>query len=275
VTAIALALGAALAWGVGDYLGGVGARRFSTLAVLAGSQIVGLTSVALVVAVQGRPPFGSAGFAFGLAAGIGGVVGLGALYRGLAIGAMSVVAPISAAAAAIPVVYGLARGERPSQLQLAGIAVALLGVFLAAREPGRAGRIASGVGLAVLAAVGFGWYFVAIDAATAADPLWAVLAARSASCTLAVVVTLRAGALRLPRAALPIVAAVGIFDVSANVMLVYALTHGYISIVSVVASLYPVATVALAYGLLGERIARAQTFGVVLALTGVALISAG
>ncbi|HVM18057.1 MAG TPA: EamA family transporter [Gaiellaceae bacterium] len=276
MTAVVLALAASVSWGVGDFLGGIGSRRASTLAVLAVSQAVGLVGIAVVVVATGRAPFGPAAAAAAVAAGVAGVVGLGALYRGFAVGAMGVVAPIAASAAVVPVVYGLARGERPGELQLAGMAAALAGVVLASREPGPVGRrVAAGVGLALVAAVGFGGYIVAIDAAAAADPLWAVLVARAVSSALAVAVATARRSVLLPRRLLPLGGAIGILDVGANVLLVLALTRGYVSVVSVLASLFPVVTVGLAAVVLGERLARTQALGAALALLGVALIASG
>ena len=276
MTAIALALGAGVAWGAGDFLGGLGARRIATLTVLAVSAPIGLLAVAVWVVVDGEPAPPAATVALAAGAGVAGIVGLGALYRGMAVGAMAVVAPISAAAAVVPVVVGLAVGDRPSAPQLAGMAVVLVGVALASRETGEGTRrLAAGVPLALLAACGFGLYFVLIDPAADDGAAWAVLVARSASTAVAVTAALarRSG---LPRGGdLPLLAVIGVCDVAANVMLAVALTQGLVGLVSVLASLYPAVTVLLARALLGERVARAQRAGVALALGGVALIAAG
>jgi uncharacterized membrane protein len=276
VTAIALALGASLCWGAGDFLGGLGARRLATLTVLAASTLAGLVGVAAFVAVRGDAPPPGEAIALAAAAGLAGALGLGALYRGMAVGAMAVVAPISSAAAVIPVVVGLVMGDRPSALQLVGMAVVLGGVALASREPGVGGRrLAAGVPLALLAALGFGLYFLLIDPASDDGAAWAVLVARSASAVAAgtLALALRSG---LPRRAdLPLLVTVGIFDVSANAMLAVALTKGLVGLVAVLSSLYPVVTVLLARAVLGERVAPAQRAGVALALGGVAVIAAG
>jgi drug/metabolite transporter (DMT)-like permease len=275
VTAIALALGASVLWGVGDFLGGVTSRRLATLTVLAYSQTAGLVGI-LVAAVFVADDFLSfVGFGAAMLAGIGGLVGLGALYRGMAVGAIGVVAPISATAAVIPVTVGLLRGERPSALQLFGIAVALVGVFLVSREPGQTGRLAAGVPLALLAALGFGSYFLFIDRASSDDALWAVVVARSTSSLLAVVAAASRRSLHAPRRLLPTLIAIGLFDVGANLLLALALNEGFVSIVSVLASLYPVITIALAVVLLRERPNRGQAAGAAAALTGAAMIAAG
>jgi drug/metabolite transporter (DMT)-like permease len=276
VTAVALALGASVAWGVGDYLGGVNSRRLSAVTVLAFSQAAGLVGILLVAIVAGDTgALTAAGAAAGLAAGICGAIGLGGLYAGMARGAIGVVAPISAAAAVIPVIVGLATGERPSSLQLVGIVVALVGVALAAREPGAVSSIAAGVPFALLAVLGFGGYYVFIDRAAADDVFWGVVVARSCSSLVSVVFAAARGQLRMPVRAVPAVAVVGLFDVAANVLVAAALTQGLVSVVSVLASLYPVVTIALAVTLLRERPARSQAIGGAGALVGAAFIAAG
>jgi uncharacterized membrane protein len=275
VTAIALALGVSVLWGVGDFLGGVTSRRLATLTVLAYSQTAGLVGILVAAAFLADDFLSFVGFSAAMLAGIGGLVGLGALYRGMAVGAIGVVAPISATAAVIPVTVGLLRGERPSTLQLLGIAVALVGVFLVSREPGQTGRLAAGVPLALLAALGFGSYFLLIDRASSDDALWAVVVARSTSSLLAIVAAASRRALHAPRRLLPTLIAIGLFDVGANLLLALALNEGFVSIVSVLASLYPVITIALAVVLLRERPNSGQAAGGAAALAGAAMIAAG
>ena len=277
MTAIALALGASLAYGLGDFLGGLKSRALHVATVLALSQLAGLAAILvwLLLSRDAFPGGGAIGWAAG--AGIGGAAGLAALYRGLAIGAMGIVAPISAVAAAVPFTVGVAGGERPGALQVAGIAVALAGVALASREPAaQGGGRAAGVGLALAAAAGFGLYFVCMDRAAEQSVAWAVASARSLSVVLALAAALAIGVSLRPAARhLPAVAAVGLCDVGANVLFALASTRGYLSVVSVLTSLYPVVTVALAALLLHERIARMQRVGVGGALAGAALITAG
>jgi drug/metabolite transporter (DMT)-like permease len=277
VTAIALALGAGVAWGLGDYLGGVMSRRLHVLTVLAVSQVVGFVAVLVWVAVSGEGFPGWSAAAWSAAAGIGGCLGLASLYRGMAVGAMAIVAPISAVSAVIPFAVGVISGERPGALQVVGIVLALVGVAFASREPPElGGGRAAGVGLALLAAAGFGAYYVFLDQAADESVPWAVATARGTSSLLAVTAALAVGVTLAPgRRLFPVVAAVGLCDVGANVLVGLALTEGYLSVVSVLASLYPVVTVALASILLRERIAPAQGVGVAGALTGAALITAG
>jgi drug/metabolite transporter (DMT)-like permease len=277
VTAIALALAASISWGLGDFLGGLKSRSLHVLTVLALSQVVGFAAVLLWPVVSGEEPPGPAALSLAVVAGLGGCLGLGALYRGMAVGAMGIVAPISAVAAAIPFTVGVVSGERPSALQVAGILLALAGVALASREPAeRGGGVSAGVGLALLAAVGFGLYFVFLDRAAEESVPWAVTTARGTSSLVAIAVAFAVGvSLRpgLPHA--PALVAIGLCDVAANVLFGLASTRGYLSVVAVLASLYPIVTVGLAALLLHERIARAQRFGVAGALAGAALITAG
>jgi drug/metabolite transporter (DMT)-like permease len=190
---------------------------------------------------------------------------------------MGIVAPISAVSAVIPFAVGIASGERPSALQIAGILLALVGVAVASREPrARGGGRAAGIGLALTAALGFGFYFVFADRAADESVPYAVATARGMSLLLALVAALLVGAsLRPGRGALPVLALVGLCDVGANMLFSLATIRGYLSIVSVLAALYPVVTVALAAVVLHERVARTQRFGVVGALTGAAMITAG
>lgn len=274
MTAIGLALAASVLWGVGDFLGGLTSRRLATLAVVAISQLFGFVGILVVALFAGGDFLGTSAIAAAMAAGVAGAVGLAGLYRGMAIGAMGVVAPISASAAVIPLTVGLAQGERPSGLALGGVALALVGVVLVSREPGAGLRLSAGVPLALVAALGFGGYFVFMDHASADDAYWAVVVARAFSSTLALGIAAARDALRVGSGSLPVLALIGFFDVGANLALALALNEGLVSLVSVVASLYPVGTVLLAVLVLRERPAPSQALGGALALGGVGLISA-
>lgn len=274
--AVALALGASLSWGLGDFLGGLSARRLPALVVVALSQLAGLAAVASFVLARGDGPPGWRALLPAALAGMAGALGLAALYRAMAIGAMGVAAPISATAAAIPFAAGLAEGDRPSAAQTAGAALAVLGVVLVSRERAAGARVASGVGLAAASAVAFGLFFVGIDAASDEGAAWAVLAARAASCSLALAVALSVrAAIRPALPSLRVLALIGTLDMGANVLFAAASTRGLVGIVSVLASLYPVVTVALARLVLDERIERHQLGGGAAALAGVGLIAAG
>lgn len=276
--AAALALGAAVAWGAADFLGGLKSRAISTLVVVAVSQAAGLVLVGVVLAVRADAAPADRFVLYAALGGIAGAVGIGALYRGLALGAMSIVAPITATGAVIPVVFGVAAGERPTAFQSAGLVLALVGVALAARQPGGepGPRLATGVGLALLAAVGIGSFLVALDAASEGGVAWALFVQRAVclGIVLAAAAFVRPAVSVVPVVLVPVLA-VGALDMSANALFAVASTRGLVSLVAVLASLYPVMTIILARRLLGERIARVQQLGVLSALAGVVLITAG
>jgi len=274
LTVLLLALGASVAWGVSDFVGPLLSRTLGTLRVLFWAQIGGCAAIAIAVAVRGDGPAGW-GVLFAIAASFGGMLGLFAYYRGMAVGAMSVVAPIAGVSAIVPVIFGIATGDRPSAAQYAGIACALAGVGLASIEQHEgARRVAAGVGLALLAAIGFGFYFPWMHAAGEIDFWWASLVFRlTALGIVAAAVAVDRPALKLGRKELAIVVAVGIGDTLGNLLFAAASGHGLVSLTSVLASLYPIVTVMLAAAVLRERVAPTQRAGIVLTLAGVALIS--
>ena len=177
-------------------------------------------------------------------------------------------------------IVGVATGERPGALQAAGIAAAFVGVILATTRPAATRTAApsrEALALAGVAALGFGGFFVGMDAAVEdADPFWALLAARtSAGLVLAAVLLCLRPRLGADRAAMPSLVLIGLLDVGANACFALGAETGLLSVVAVLASLYPVSTVVLARALLGERLATVQAVGVTVALAGVALIAAG
>jgi drug/metabolite transporter (DMT)-like permease len=194
----------------------------------------------------------------------------------MAAGALSIVAPIAGAGAAIPVIWGLARGDRPSLYQQLGFAAALVGVILASfeRRP-EAARLAAGAGWAAIAMLAFGGYYVPMHAASHTDFLWAAFVFRLTSTTIIVVAWLVLRPARAERADLPALASIGVLDTGGNVFFAAASSKGLVSVVSVLASLYPVVTVLLARAVLHERVHRSQELGIALALAGIVLISAG
>jgi drug/metabolite transporter (DMT)-like permease len=274
--AIVLALGASLTWGLADFFGPLQGRKLGALRTLVYVQLGGLVGIAVIVAVRGAGPHDAVAL-LAIPAAVSGTLGLFAYYRGIAVGAISIVAPIAGISAVLPVIVGIASGESPSAFQLAGMVCALLGVFLAAREPGRTEtRFAAGVGLALLAAVGFGGYFPFMHAAGDADPWWASLIFRLASTSVILTaVAISRPTIRVPGRLLPWLALIGFGDMFGNLLFAAASTSGLVSVTSVLASLYPIVTVVLARILLNEKVARSQEGGIVLTLAGVALISAG
>jgi drug/metabolite transporter (DMT)-like permease len=273
-----LALGGALCWGVGDFFGGLASRRTAVLTVLALSQAIGLAGIVVWVAVSGDAFPGAFELLPAAGAGVAGAIGLGALYRGFAIGAIGIVAPISAAAPVVPLAVDGAGGDVPDALQWLGIALVLTGIVALSREPSaeRERRLAAGAALALVAALAFGLFFVGIDAGADESASWAVVAARLASTTFAVAAALvLRTSLRAPAALLPMIAAVGIFDTGANVFVAAATTQGAVGIVAVLSALYPVVTIVLAWLVLGERLGRTKRVGGLVALAGAAFVAAG
>lgn len=272
---MALGLAAAVLWGCGDFLGGFASRRARALAVATISQVTGtllLVFILLGGGPEGLPPWDR--LAPGLLAGVVGVVALLAFYRGLAIGAMSIVAPLSATGAVVPLGVDLVRGERPGPVALVGMALALVGAVVAARAPGRASR--EGVGLAFVAALGFGVFFSLLAEAARDDIVWGVLSVRLSSVPLLVALVLVTRlSLRSSGRGLALAAGAGLLDTSANLAFAAGTQRGLLSVVAVLGSLYPLVTVGLAQGLLAERTGRAQAAGVAVALLGVAMIAAG
>jgi drug/metabolite transporter (DMT)-like permease len=279
MAAIALALGASLTWGVADFFGPLKGRSLGALRVLVYVQLGGLVVIAAVVAIRGKGPADAAAL-LAIPAALSGTLGLYAYYRGIAVGAISIVAPIAGVSAVIPVTVGIISGDRPSTWQLLGIALSLGGVFLASREPAteRALQtaVAPGVGLALLAALGFGGYFPPMHAAGNADFWWASLIFRlTSTAVILATVIVRRPSLSVRPLQLPALALIGVGDMLGNLLFAAAASQGLVSITSVLASLYPIVTVVLARALLEERVARSQELGIALTLAGVALISAG
>lgn len=272
--AVALGLFSGLSWGVADFLGGMASRRAAVLGVVALSQAVGLaiTLVALAIVHPDVPP--ARELAMGALAGLSGVVGLVAFYRAMSVGNISLIAPISALGAVVPVSLDLAAGRTPGVVAFAGMMLALAGAALAARAPGPASR--RGVGLALVAALGFGGFFSLLAGAAASSVLWGLAASRVASTPVAVGLALAVGGgLAMSRRTVMVVVVSGALDVGANLLFAAASQKGLVSVVSVLGSLYPVATVALAGVVLHERLGRVQAVGAAVALGGVALIAVG
>jgi len=275
--AVALALGASIAWGFADFGAGWSARRLPVFVVAATMQAAGLVVAGLVVLLSGNgtPTWREAAWA-GFAGAVG-LVGLAAFYRGLAIGTMGIVGPISTTAAIVPLAYGLARGERPAVHQAVGVALAFLGVVGASLEPlpeGRGRRVGAGVGLALLAAAGFGLSLIGLSKAAPGGIAWATLIMRIVALPCLTALAVAVGPVAPRGRMLPLLALVGLFDTGATLLYAEASTRGLLSVVAVLASLYPVVILALARVVLRERVARPQLAGVCVALAGVALVSA-
>jgi drug/metabolite transporter (DMT)-like permease len=278
--AMVLALASSTGWGSADFLGGLATKRVPILVVAAVSQAVGLGFTLMVVLAIHRGPGDVSVLWIGAIGGLLGAAGLSALYQGLAVGRMGVVAPIAALSGLVPVVVGLVvQGDRPQAVQVAGMVLAIGGVVMASRARDEAGpgrRLATGAGLALLAALFLGAMVVALDAGGDRDPVWTVFMVRVSSvAALWLVVAARRPSFSTVRPNLATLVGAGVLDNVANLLFVLAAARGLLSLVSVLGSLYPVVTVVLARVVLDERLARWQLVGVAGALCGVALISIG
>ena len=273
----AYALLASLAWGVGDFMGGLKSRVLPSLVVMAASQPFGLAALAVAAAIRGTGPPGPEVW-WAVLASVFGTIGLVGFYRGMAAGAISVVVPLAAVAAGIPVVWGLVQGDRVSFVQEIGFVAALGGGVMASLErSGERPRFAAGTGWAILALLGFGCYYVPLHASATHDWLWPSLVFRATSVTLvwSSLLVLRRRPIAVRPHLVPL-ALIGLLDTGGNTLFAAASSsHGLLSVVSVLASLYPAVTVLLARLLLRERVERTQNLGVLVTLAGVVLISAG
>lgn len=279
-----LALLSAALYGAADFVGGLTSRRAPTLAVVFVSQLAGALVLLFLLPLLPATSPSRADLSWGAVAGLAGGSGVALLYRGLAIGTMSVVAPTTAVCAvAIPVAAAVAFGERPSLTTAAGMGVALVAIVLVSQSPGadlsapvrRRARAALGIAMASGIAIGVFYLSLAQTAATAG--LWPLLAARAASAVLSAGFAWTAGhgALQMPRAALPLSIACGVVDMLANALYLLATRRGALSVVVTLASLYPASTVLLARVVLHERLSRLQVAGVLACLTAIVMIVRG
>ncbi len=292
-----------MCWGVADFAGGLFSRRLPAVVVLLGQQVAGAVICGAVILATAEALPGGRTAWLSLLAGAAGALALGAFYRALALGTMSIVAPISASGVVVPVAVGIASGDRPSALQAAAIPVIFAGVLLASREAavdGAAPRTAAGaeppegaaspraaeraapgaarrsIVLALVAAAAFGVYFSITDAVAEDSVLWLLLLGRAAAVVLLLgVLVVRPPSVRPRPPDLVAIAAIGGLDLLATGLYALATTEGLLSIVAVVGALYPIATVLLARVVLGERLRREQQAGVALAFAGVAAVAAG
>lgn len=273
---VAFALVAAVVYGGADFFGGLAAKRTSPALVVLLSQIAGLfVFVVAIFFVPGR--FYASDLWLGIFGGVVGAGGIAALYAALAVGRMGVVSPITAVIAALaPVVYGIASGERPSVHVTIGIACALVAVVCVSIDP-RTRRVSlrePGVRLAVASGVLVGVLLIVLARGHRDAGILLIGSTRLSSIPLLALYAFGTRQLRLPpRNARGMIVLAGALDMLANVAYILATHFALLTVAAVLTSLYPASTVALARGVLGERIARLQWVGLGLAVVGVSLIS--
>lgn len=286
--ALILGLAAAVTYGAADFLGGHATRRTGVFGVVFVSQLIGsaLFFLALPFFAEVEPT--NRAFLWGGLSGFAGGVGVLFFYQALALGRMSVVAPITGVEAAIvPVLWGLATGERPALVALAGVGLALVAVALvsAALQPGaddeesgrpRTDAGTSGLPQALAAGLGFGFFFILLAEAGEGTGLWPLVSARLASLGLVgIAILVGRRAVRPAPGTLSAIAGAGLFDVTANLLYLLASREGLLSLVAVLTSMYPASTVLLARVVLNERLVKLQIGGLAIAVVGVTLIGIG
>ena len=275
LTGAGLSLSTAAIWGAGDFAGGIATRRANVFRVVAGAHACGLLLMLLLVWITGEalPPRST--LYWGAVAGIAGAVGVAALYQGLSVGRMGIVAPVSSVITGVlPVLAGIYSEGMPARIQLVGFVVALGSIWLIARPDGKIDTH-RGLGLAIVAGVMFGLFFIACKQAGHHGVLWPLVAARTASTLLMLLIVAFSVSDRRPlRPALVPTLFSGILDTSANALFIAATQHGRLDVTSVLSSLYPASTVILARIFLKERMSASQNAGIVGALISIALIAA-
>ncbi|NLF75160.1 MAG: DMT family transporter [Chloroflexi bacterium] len=273
--AVTFGLLASLSWGASDFSGGLSARRVHVFGVITVSYAVGLALLVALALARSEPIPKGSDLVWGAAAGLAGVTGLTAQYRALAVGRMGIVAPVAAVlGTSIPVLFAAISEGLPGAGQLAGFALAIAGVWIIARPEVSGGR-PDGLGLAVLAGLGFGAFFILIDQVSEGAVFWPLVAARGMSfVVLALIVMANSVAWRPDRSALPLVIVAGVLDVGGNTFFLLAAQAGRLDVASVMSSLYPMVTVLLARLVLQEHVTRLQTAGIAAAIAAIPLIAA-
>ena len=279
VSAVVFGLGAALFWGAADFGGGLASRRSTVFGVVLISQAAGFVAAIVIAVLRAESLPSAIDVAWSVAGGVLAAVGIAGLYGGLAVGRMSMVAPVTAVLAAlVPVLFGIITQGLPVAGVVVGIALAILAVVLVARVPAEAdsARTRSGLELAVVGGVGLGLFGIAIsriDPALVFGPLAIVRATEAAAVALAALALQRRAA--ISAALLPAVLLVGVLDMLGNAGFLFARQTGSLAVAAALSSLYPIATVLLAAVVLRERLTRSHGLGIATALAGIALISAG
>ncbi len=280
--AVLLALAAAAGYGGSDYAAGLAARQASVVRVTVLAEV---TSAALLLCVI---PFISSqapsltSVLWGIGAGASGVTGAMALYLGFRHAAFSVASSVSAiGTAAFSVLAGLALGERPGALSLAGIALALPAIVAVSTPQHRfraaaTGRHAAGVGLGLAAGAGFGLFFIGLNEAGSGTDLWPIVVSQLAAMVTVICVATATRDLRLPPAgARRLSVLTGAIGAAGTAMFFLATHHGLLAVTAVITSLYPAETILLARLLSGERLTAVRIIGLCLAGASVGLIAAG
>jgi drug/metabolite transporter (DMT)-like permease len=273
ILAIVFGLTSALVWGAGDFLGGLSSRRSSVLGALLVNECSGLVAlIACAILFQESFP-SNAQIGWGIAAGIAGTIGLGALYWGLSSARASIVAPVSAVIAAlIPAVYSALTIGLPDTNQQIGFAVAIAAIILVSYSNQGVGEVRA-LGLALLAGLGFGLFFIFIHQSGEGNTFFPLIFARGVSIPIVLALLVWRKAPLPSKRVLPIAIVSGIFDAGGNIFFLLSTQLGRLDVATILSSLYPASTVVLSRIILGERTTRLQQLGVVAALIAIVLIA--
>ena len=280
---VTVALASAAFYGAGDFLGGIASRRADAVVVTFVAQAAGLVVLALLLPVLPSSSPLPSDYLWGVAAGVAGSGGVALLYRALAIGTMSIVAPITAVcAAAVPVLVALALGERPGAYAALGIVLAAVAIVLLSRVQSVEivpRRVQSAVSLAFISGIAVGLFFLCLAQTSDDAGVWPLIVGRGVSVPLFGVMALtkgrslaRDGIGWLERGAARTAVGCGVVDMTANALYLIATRYGPLTLVATLASLYPASTVLLARFTLGERLSGSQALGVACAIVAVVLI---
>jgi len=267
-------LSASLSWGAGDFSGGLATRRANVMSVVIAAYTLGF-ALLIAVALLWSEPFPSAlDLIWGSVAGLAGAAGLVAFYQALSVGRMGITAPVAGVlSVTLPVIFSALFIGLPNLFQLTGFVLALIAVWFISR-PERAKGRPEGLGLALLAGLGFGSFFILIDQVSPHAIFWPLAAARLSSILfILAIVLLRRQEVLPKKASFPFILLAGILDAVGNVFFVLATHSGRLDVAAVLSSLYPAVTVLLASIFLKERVTRFQAIGIVVALIAIPLIS--
>jgi len=275
-----LALFSSLLWGAADFLGGNLTKKYKAVAVTAVSQSFGLLFGVLVIIFSSSwlaPTLSWNGYVIpGVLAGLMGFGGLTAFYAGLATGRMGVVSPISSLSVFIPLTIAIIGGEQPTNIQMIGMAIALLGGFCASGPEIRGGLSAKPLVFATIAAFGFGGAITLIAKGSQTSAIMTMTTMRFTTFIVALILLARFRTIGgFSKKDLPILILIGGADFFGNLLLGVATTKGLVSLAVVLGSLFPIVTALLAFKFLHERLHKVQYLGVVLAISGVVILSLG
>ncbi len=270
----ALALSAAVAWGSGDFTGGIASRKAGAFRTILISYTVGLSALVIVaLATREALPVGK-DLLWGALAGLLGMAGLGFLLRGFAAGRMGIVAPVSASlAAAVPVLFTALTEGLPGPGKLLGFVLALAGIWMLS-QPEALGSRPAGLFMALAAGLGFGGFFIALDQVGEGAVFWPLAAGRLVCCAVLLAFALATRRpLRVPRGLLGVMMLAGVLDVVGNLFFLLATQAGRLDVATMLGSLYPAVTAVLAWLAAGEKLARVQAAGVATAVAAIVLIT--